>query len=414
MISSKVPPNDPEVEKTYLAYLLQKNEYISISLESVSTIDFYKMSHQRIYDIIVELHKRQEAASVTTVTIEAKDLMPEIIDMEEVFISTKQSFIYLLDKLLEYSRRRKTINESIQAIEEAYDVAKPLHCVAKANLSEKIKDWIDNTEGSWNTFQLDKDLFINSEREKTNRRTILKRLRDGNYIEKTNCRDDVYKRIICDEQAIDWLSADVDSEYPLKLPFSIDSYVKIYPKNIIMIAGSSNAGKTGFLLNVAKMNMNQHDVYYFSSEMGAQEFKVRLSKFKSEDGSQFPLRSWKFKVIERSFEFNHVIRPDDLNIIDYLEIYDNFYTIGTDIKKIYDKLKTGIAIIAIQKKKGEELGRGSDFTLEKSRLYITLERAWKEYGKCKIIKAKNWRTDQNPNQMEFRFDLLQGCKFIQT
>ena len=411
---NKMPPNDPEIEKTYLAYLLQKNEYIPISIESVSTIDFYRTSHQKIYDKIIEIHKRKDVVSVTTVTIEAKDLSPEILDLEEMYISDKQNFIYLMDKLLEYSRRRKTINESIQTIEEAYDVTKPLHCVTKANLSEKIKEWIDTTEGNWNTFQLDKDLFINSERERANRRLILKRLRDANYIEKTNCRDDQYKRVIIDEQAINWLSADVDSEFPLWLPFNIGSYVKIYPKNIIVIAGSSNAGKTGFLLNVAQKNMDKHDVFYFSSEMGAQEFKVRLSKFKDEDGNQFPLNKWKFKAIERSFEFNHVIRPDALNIIDYLEIYDNFYTIGTDIKKIYDKLKNGIAIIAIQKKRGEELGRGSDFTLEKSRLYITLERQYKEYGKCKIIKAKNWRIDENPNQKEFRFDLLQGCKFIQT
>lgn len=411
---NKVPPNDPEIEKTYLAYLLQKNEYIPISIESVSSIDFYRTSHQRIYDKIIEIHKRKDVISVTTVTLEVKDLSPEILDLEEMYISDKQNFIYLMDKLLEYSRRRKAINESLQTIDDAYDVTKPLHCVTKANLSEKIKEWIDTTEGNWNTFQLDKDLFINSERERANRRLILKRLRDANYIEKTNCRDDQYKRVIIDEQAINWLSADVDSEYPLKLPFDIDSYVKIYPKNIIVIAGSSNAGKTGFLLNVAQKNMDRHDVFYFSSEMGAQEFKVRLSKFKNEDGTQFPLNKWKFKAIERSFEFNHVIRPNALNIIDYLEIYDNFYTIGTDIKKIYDKLRNGIAIIAIQKKKGEELGRGSDFTLEKSRLYITLERQFKEYGKCKIIKAKNWRTDQNPNQMEFRFDLLQGCKFMQT
>ena len=33
-------------------------------------------------------------------------------------------------------------------------------------------------------------------------------------------------------------------------------------------------------------------------------------------------------------------------------------------------------------------------------------------GKLKIVKAKNWRTELNPNGILYTFKLIDGCKFI--
>ena len=93
----------------------------------------------------------------------------------------------------------------------------------------------------------------------------------------------------------------------------------IYPKNIIIVAGATNAGKTALLLNVVRMNMDRYEVIYFSSEMGEQELRLRLEKFGQ------ALNSWKFKPIERPTRFSDVIVPDAINIIDYLELTEDFY-----------------------------------------------------------------------------------------
>ena len=55
-----------------------------------------------------------------------------------------------------------------------------------------------------------------------------------------------------------------------------------------------------------------------------------------------------------------------------------------------------------------ELGRGAEFSLERARLYLSLDN-----GRLKIVKAKNWRTELNPNGMLYTFKLTDGCKFIQ-
>lgn len=161
---------------------------------------------------------------------------------------------------------------------------------------------------------------------------------------------------------------------------------------------------TAFLFNIARYNMHKHKIVYFTSEMGAEEVKIRLSGFDCN------YEDWNFPIIDRSSNFADVIRPDCINIIDFLEITDNFYAIGGEIKKIFDKLGSGLAFIALQKKKGCELGRGAEFSMEKSRLYLSIDS-----GELKIVKAKNWaKPEYNPNGMKFKFKLVNGCKFIKN
>jgi hypothetical protein len=176
------------------------------------------------------------------------------------------------------------------------------------------------------------------------------------------------------------------------------------PKNIIVVAGESNAGKTAMLLNIAAKNMIDHEVFYFSSEMGGAELKERLSNFTE----SVPFELWKkCTFIERANDFDVAIRPNAVNIIDFLEIHDEFYKIGGFIKKIFDKLDKGIAIIAIQKNKGRDDGLGGARSIEKARLYLSMAP-----GVVKIIKAKNWVSSMvNPNGMTKRYKLAKGMIF---
>jgi len=62
----------------------------------------------------------------------------------------------------------------------------------------------------------------------------------------------------------------------------------------------------------------------------------------------------------------------------------------------------------LQKKAGEELGRGGAFSLEKARLYLSMDS-----GELKVVKAKNWALPgENPNGRVFHFKLVDGCKFL--
>ena len=172
--------------------------------------------------------------------------------------------------------------------------------------------------------------------------------------------------------------------------------------NIIIIAGSPNSGKSSFCLNVAKMNSDK-DVRYFNSEMGEEELKNRLLFF-----DDMELKDWDHVTFyERSSNFNDVIFPDSLNVIDYLELTSDFFLVGGIIRAIHEKLRNGICVVCIQKNRDVELGRGGGLTEEKARLYISMD-----FQKLKIIKCKNPKHGQSVSGKEIDFKLINGTTFI--
>lgn len=271
------------------------------------------------------------------------------------------------------------------------------------NLTDLIENWVMTTDGAFNmleAFNFSISQGAPERRLKENIRAIFKRLKEKGIIQKFGEKDGIYTKVNSEIEAIDWMSAPTD-EFDVKYPFDIQRMFITYPKNIIVLAGVSDSGKTAFLLNFVKDNMKKHEIHYFSSEMGNLELKSRLLKF------NMPLNDWKFFAWERSADFDSVIRPDAINIIDFLEITEDFFQVGKFLQKIYNKLNKGIALVALQKNPGAATGLGGYRGMEKPRLYLNMD-----IGKIKIAKAKNWRTLENPNGLVQEFKIVQGCEFI--
>lgn len=188
---------------------------------------------------------------------------------------------------------------------------------------------------------------------------------------------------------------------PFKWPFGIENFVDLYKGNVAIIAGVSNAGKSALLLNCAYKNMDNFRIRYQSSEMEGDELYLRLKGL----GVGLDVFRQKVEWIKRSTDWWDLILPDDVNMIDFMEIHEEFYKIGDWIKKVFDKLRGGIAIIAIQKKDSKtDVGRGGAITKEKARLYISVD-----YGSLCIVKAKNWHDfEVDPNGMKIDFTLKKG------
>lgn len=272
------------------------------------------------------------------------------------------------------------------------------------NWQAEIEQWIDQAEGYFKTQDIYGDLGAVSKADKSAVRTSLNRLVNEGKLQRNSKTQGSYRKIEVVCETIDYESAD-EAPFDIKYPFKLEKYFETYPKNIIVVAGEPDAGKTALLLNIAEMNLGKHPVMYFSSEMGKGELRRRLDLFDRD------LTSWKkegFVVKDRSENFADVIEPDAINIIDYMEIHDNFWQIGGWIKQVFDKLNKGVAIIAIQREKGKSAGRGGLATLEKPRLYLNVG-----HGEIDIIKCKNWAmSGVNPKDMKAKFRLVKGCHFI--
>lgn len=198
----------------------------------------------------------------------------------------------------------------------------------------------------------------------------------------------------------------------LILPFGIHKYCKLFPGNILIIFGSKDAGKTAFMLNTVKMNRNNGlPITYYSSEMGADELINRLVADK-----ELTLEQWAgiFNPVMRSSNFNEVLDPDGLNLIDFLELGgdENEYYKGVAlIRRIYDVMQggKGIAIIACQKNQGAELPKGGSGMLEKARIAVSLDK-----GEAKLVVAKNWAEGiiSSPTGKNWTYKLVGGINYL--
>jgi len=234
----------------------------------------------------------------------------------------------------------------------------------------------------------------------------LRRMKKEGIIEPAGRMAGEYRKINSEVEEIDFMTAPTD-KVDVVWPFELESLVETYPKNLIVVSGESDAGKTAFLLNFVDMNMDRHKITYYSSEMGATEMRARLEKFDR------PLESWNFTAVERAGQFADVIKPDDISVVDFLEISDEFWKIGGFMKAIFDKLNKGICLIGLQKAPGTDVGRGGVGSLEKARLYLSISRNKDGTSRLKITKGKNWVNNRvNPNQRYKDFHLIGGCKFV--
>jgi bifunctional DNA primase/polymerase-like protein/primase-like protein len=286
---------------------------------------------------------------------------------------------------------------------EKISSAKKRNSKVDFNIAEEVRDFIVTSSGFFLTSDVAKRLQVTSRSEKKAIVNELLRLRNSGMIERHGNKNGCYRKVENEVEEMDFLSAETES-VNLWLPFGIQDMVEIMPGNIILLAGEPNAGKTGFLLNMIRENMRKFKIHYFNSEMGSSELKKRLNNF-----DDIALSDWKFKAWERSDNFADVIKPgkNNINIIDFLEIHEHFYEIGGLIAGIHKKLKGAVAIIALQKNPGVDTGLGGFRSIEKPRLALAMSP-----GVLKIVKAKNWKTSENPNGKQIRFKIASGCKLF--
>jgi hypothetical protein len=270
-------------------------------------------------------------------------------------------------------------------------------------LTQELRELIMTTSGNISTTFAYNCQHLTTREEKKKAQVILGRFVKEGLLERTGTAG-VYRIIEDDCEPENWQNASTDT-VDLWLPFGLDSIAEIQRGSIIVIAGEPNSGKTALLMNIAKENMRRFDVHYFSSELGKSGFKRRVDKF-----PDISVDQWNMNFYPRADNFADVVKPGEgnLNLIDYLEMYDNFYLVSKHLADIYNKLDGAIAVIGLQKNPGQDDGRGGSFTREKPVLSLALSS-----GKVKITKLKEWQEGlDNPNGKEYHFKLVDGCRFI--
>jgi hypothetical protein len=262
----------------------------------------------------------------------------------------------------------------------------------------RVEEWVAITQEAFTKEDACKEIGIESYQAREHLRIILDRLVDKNILRRAGKRE--YKRTDLNLVKMEWQKADPKNELNLTFPFGIEAVCRLFPKSIVVVAGSKNAGKTAWLLNFVVNNMNNSmGLHFFNSETGDEQLHERLQPFNIP--SPAPFETW-----ERYSDFAEVIQPDQINVIDYLDFNSDVYLVGEEIDQIFRRLGKGIAIIGLQKKKDQTLGYGGAFTAKRAQLYVTLDS-----NKMQLVYVKTPRGKTNPDNMAWTFKLEDGIHF---
>jgi hypothetical protein len=262
-------------------------------------------------------------------------------------------------------------------------------------LSSQVKSWVKIQDGTFAVSECCRDLNANEIQEKTLVRVTLHRLCKKDVIQKHGDKSGAYRLVNNDIQPMNFWDVD-ETEMNIKYPLYIEDLCMTQPGNIVIVAGAKSSGKTAFSLNFADMNADAWagNIYYWNSEMSELELNRRLRKFKR------PLDDWRTKIqfYRRHKDFADVIKPDAINIIDYMTVYDDFWTIAGLINDVGQRLKKGMCLINLQKNKGAEFARGGQSTIDLSRIYLTLEHISNQEGnRAIIVDAKMPKDEETPH-----------------
>ena len=278
-------------------------------------------------------------------------------------------------------------------------------------VAPKVDEWLVYHKGE--RFDLDTICRQLDAKNAIHRHSVVKRLSRLVKQGKLEKNDRQYTLINKTCTYIEWTGADPTKTLNLEWPrgvqdgtrFGFDGHVTIRPGHVIVVAGISNFGKTAFALNFLWANMDRFPCTLMGNEYTPETFKARVTKMDWAD-PLFPSGKPKFELIERRERWKDIIRPDNINIIDWINLGDAFYQIGTIIDGIQSQLKGGLALIVLQKDEGKNLGRGGGFTRDLATLYLSIDK-----GRMMCEKAKEWTRGYNPNGKSWAFQIEEGVRF---
>lgn len=247
VLNDRTPPHNIEAEQAVLGAIFLEPEAIVTASETLFPEDFYRTSHQRIYEAMLNLSNKGEPIDLVTVTTALSDakMLDEVGGVSYLSdlansVPTAANIEYYAKIVEEKSTLRRLISAATNIVKAAYD-------------EEDIEQVLDDAE--------------RSVLEVSNRKNT------GNFKNIKDVLIDVYDNI-------EKLHHHDNEITGVPTGFKdLDQITSGFQKNdLIIIAARPSVGKTAFALNIAQ-NVAIHaqeNVAIFSLEMGAEQLVMRM------------------------------------------------------------------------------------------------------------------------------------------
>lgn len=248
LTQDRIPPHNLEAEQAVLGAIFLEPSVIVTATEILSPEDFYRASHQRIFEAMVRLTDRGEPIDLVTVTneLDERDLLNEVGGVSYLTdlassVPTAANLEYYAKIVEEKAILRRVIQAATHIVTKTFDE------------SDDVTEVLDFAE---------KTIFEVSQNKAT-----------GNFKNIKDVLIDVYDNI----EQLHHHKGDVTG-VPTGFK-DLDRITSGFQKNdLIIIAARPSVGKTAFALNIAQ-NVAIHareNVAIFSLEMGAEQLVMRM------------------------------------------------------------------------------------------------------------------------------------------
>ncbi len=248
LFADRKPPQNIEAEQAVLGAIFIEPEAIVTATEKLTSEDFYRAAHQRIYSVMTSLAERGEPVDLVTVTAELQD-----------------------KKWLEEVGGVSYLSDLANAVPTAANVEYYSQIVEEKSLLRRLIRVATNIAAEGYAEEEEVDIILN-EAEKT----ILEVSHKKNASAFISIKDVLVEAY----ENIEKLQNRTDDITGIPTGFSeLDRMTAGFQRNdLIIVAARPSVGKTAFALNIAQNVATKTDenVAIFSLEMGASQLVMRM------------------------------------------------------------------------------------------------------------------------------------------
>ncbi len=247
--SHRLPPQNLEAEMSVLGGVLLENEALNRALEHLTTSDFYREGHRKIFAALLSLADKSEPADLVTLTAELKargelddvgggDYLATLVD----YVPTAANIVYYCKLVKEKALARKLIEVSTDIATSGYE-------------GGDMEEILDRAE---------KSIFeISENRSRPSFFPVRDILKDTfKAIEKLYERKELITGVPTGYHDLDKMTAGLQ------------------PSDLIIVAGRPSMGKTAFALNLIEYATSNADnpvpAVIFSLEMSKEQLVQRM------------------------------------------------------------------------------------------------------------------------------------------